>query len=139
MRTSLRKTAVRLGLVITAIFMSFAVASPSMAANQTLHTDDGDPGGSLAVTWYGDIVTICDIEADGWGVYVKVTDVSQNLYKYEMWVGGNGNCKTHRASEDGPYNLREDNYFSFKLCLRKSDEGGVTLDYCDYATWKNYE
>jgi len=134
-----KKIAARIAVVFTALLMSFAIAGPAMAADNEMKTDDGDPGGRVQVSWYGDIVTICDIEADGWGVYLSVTDVSQNLFKYSFWVGGNGNCTTNRASEGGTHDLREQNYFEFKICLRKADEGGVNLSYCDYSTWKNYQ
>lgn len=135
----MKKVAARIGLVFVAILMSLAVASPSFAADNTMHTNDGDPGGRVQVNWYGDIVTICDIEADGWGVYVSVTDIDTHSLRYSFWVGGNGNCATHRANQGGVYDLTENHTFAFKLCLRKADQGGVNLSYCDYSNWKNYQ
>lgn len=137
----MKRMFLRLALVVGAIVATFAVASPSFAADNWMYTDDGDPGGKVSASWYGDIVTYCDIEADGYGVYISVTDDTSNVFKYSDWVGGNGNCETHRASQGGIYDLTEQHYYTFKICLRKvdPDTGSVSLHYCDYATWRNFQ
>src|SRR5437899_12594670 len=87
--------------VMAGVGLSLALTGPALAADHTMHTDDGDPGGRVEFTANGDVVRLCDIEADGWAVGLYVYDVNQNLYKYGLQAGGNGTCKTARASDGG--------------------------------------
>ncbi|GIH01627.1 hypothetical protein [Plantactinospora mayteni] len=129
MRT-LSSTLVALGLGVAA---SLAVAAPAQAATHTMHTDDGDPGGRVTFTTNGDIVRLCDIEADGWAVGLVVDDYGVGR-QYSMQVGGNGTCKEVRASMGGKYDLSEGSRIGFYIYLHKSSN----LDaYSDESTWRN--
>ncbi|WP_243744590.1 hypothetical protein [Streptomyces hainanensis] len=133
MRKPSKRTALRVFVIALAALLMPVLASPSASAvnwDHQMHTDDGDPGGRLRFASYGDIVQICDIEADGWAVNVQVYDTVHGYNVDEFSVGGNGNCKTHRASNG--YNLVEGRYYRFTVALKN----GYGLQYHDYGTWK---
>jgi hypothetical protein len=120
--------------VCAAAMTASIIGSPAAsAASYTMHTDDGDPGGRVKFETDGDVVTLCDIEADGWGVYLNVRDQTQNIFKYQYTIGGDGNCQTFRASLGGAYDLRENSVITFKICLRKDGDDS----YCDTSNWAN--
>ncbi|WP_052852945.1 hypothetical protein [Streptomyces avicenniae] len=127
-----KKTTLRCAAVLAAALAFPALNATSAQAidwDHTLHTDDGDPGGRLRFEAHGDIVEICDIEADGWAVEVSV----EGYHYYDTFsVGGNGKCKTHRAS--GGYDLTEGSTYAFTLDLVK--DGVPSVRYEDYAQWK---
>lgn len=126
-----------LGILVAsmiAITGGLASASPAQAADHTLYTTDGNPGARVEFTANGDVVKLCDIEADGWGAYVFVRDVNTASVRYEIKVGGNGNCVQHDAGDGGNYDLTEGHRFEFHICLLK---GTMTFDYCDTAFWWN--
>jgi hypothetical protein len=128
------RKALRVGVVALAAVTVPVLATPSAHAiewDHTLHTDDGDPGGRLRFEALGDIVQICDIEADGWGVHTEVYDTVHGYVVDEFDVGGNGNCTDHDV-DDG-HNLVEGRYYRFMVALTHS--GGL-LQYHDYGTWK---
>jgi hypothetical protein len=72
-----------------------------------------DPAGHMWFNEYGDVVTLCDNDADGQKVTLAVTTPSGS--GYGMSVGGEGNCVTHKASEGGKYNLPEDKVITFEI------------------------
>ncbi|GAA3755853.1 hypothetical protein GCM10022225_46050 [Plantactinospora mayteni] len=115
---------------------SLTFAAPASAAtwDEWMYTDDADPGGVVRFRADGDVVQLCDIEADGWKVYLDVDDNTQSLHKYELSVGGNGNCIETRASFGSPYDLREGNVFRFTIWLDNDDNPG---SYGDTAYWAN--
>ncbi|MFG3690280.1 hypothetical protein [Micromonospora sp. NPDC047740] len=116
---------------------SLTFAAPASAAtwDHWMYTDDADPGGIVRFRADGDVVQLCDIEADGWKVYMTVSDWTQNnLHKYNLSVGGNGNCIEARASFGSPYDLREGNVFRFAIWL---DKDGSVPSYHDVAYWSN--
>ncbi|SBW17399.1 hypothetical protein FDG2_0202 [Candidatus Protofrankia californiensis] len=99
-----------------------------------MHTDGGDPGGRVTFQPDGDVVNLCDIEADGWAVYLKVTDLTAGKEKYHYTIGGVGRCQTFRASLGGPYDLAEGHVIRFTICL---DKDGRDPAYCDTSDWAN--
>ncbi|WP_129843141.1 hypothetical protein [Streptomyces sp. RFCAC02] len=129
-----RKTALRAGVVALVAAVTPVLASPSAQAitwDHTLHTDDGDPGGRLQFEAYGDIVRICDIEADGWAVGVQIIRKVAWDNSYTFQVGGNGNCAERRASQGYPFDMTEGHQYEFTVFLAK--DGGRA--YHDVATW----
>ncbi|MEV1009454.1 hypothetical protein [Streptomyces sp. NPDC049881] len=134
MRKPSKKTTLR-GAAILAAALALpalnATAAQAIDWDHQLHTDDGDPGGRLRFEAYGDIVEICDIEADGWAVEVDVYDTVGRYNVDNFRVGGNGNCATHRASNG--HDLVEGRYYEFSLSLEHSN--GLR-QYWDYAEWK---
>ncbi|MFI7277834.1 hypothetical protein [Streptomyces sp. NPDC049879] len=132
MRKPSKKTTLRGAAVLAAALALPALNATSAQAIQwdnQLHTDDTDPGGRLRFEAYGDIVEICDIEADGWAVGVKVK--GPGGYSDSFTIGGNGDCKTHRASNG--HNLREGEYYTFEVYLYS---GEIANAYRDVASWK---
>ena len=116
-------TAASAALVLT-------VANPAAAADHTMRTGDafGDVTGYSGKGWFnerGDVVTICDDDADG--IAVKMWVYKDELYgakAYEFSVGGEGNCATRKASMGSPYNLRENRHAAFLFCLHTSSTDG---------------
>jgi hypothetical protein len=128
-----RRAMAVVGMFGAATMASLAGAPAASAATYTMHTDDGDPGGRVSFQTDGDAVELCDIEADGWAVYLKVTDVTQNKFKYDYRIGGDGRCQTFRASLGAPYNLKEGDVIRFTICLNKDGRNA----YCDTSDWAN--
>jgi len=130
-----RKTVSALAASVAAIMVSFGLAAPAQAAaDHYMYTDDWGTRGGVVYFWtYGDVVQVCDRDADGYGVRVRVTDSTQGLYKYTLGVGGVDRCKSVGASDGSPYNLREGNVFHFRICLEKN---GSLYD-CNYRYWVN--
>lgn len=137
MKHALRKPLTMLGMSVIAIVMSFAVSSPALAADFSMQTNDSDPGGKLYWTAYGDIVTICDQEADGWAVEASIgywiNDSSYGTEEYEFQVGGNGECATRRANDGATWNLSETKDIFLKVCL---DKASTHVQYCDTHVWR---
>lgn len=131
----LRRSLTALATTAAAIVLSFAVANPALAADFTMQTQDGDPGGKIYWTAYGDVVKVCDQEADGWAVYASIgyyIGTSWGDEVYDLQVGGNGNCITRRASDGALYDLSETKPIFLKVCLDKSTENH---SYCDTHVW----
>ena len=136
-RKTLKKLLQTVGLTTVAIITSLAVATPASAYDDYMSTDDGDPGGRVYWTANGDIVKVCDIEADGYAVRV---DIYYNTQPGLNWtdrveVGGNGRCNEHRASDGPSHDLIEGALIHFKLCLYNSSYPSGR--FCDERDWWN--
>lgn len=118
------------GIVSAGLLTAAALlgAPEAAAADHSVRTNDGDPGGVVYFTEHGDVVQVCDIEADGWAVGV---DVYWNGGNYTLKVGGNGNCRKTDANTN---NLPENAYINFRIYLYKS---GTPYAYQDTAQWYN--
>ncbi|MFR9722809.1 hypothetical protein ACL02R_05465 [Streptomyces sp. MS19] len=131
MRKPSKKTTLR-GAAVLAAALALpalnATAAQAIDWDHQLHTNDGDPGGRVRFEAYGDIVELCDIEADGWAVRVEVYAPG---YSDEFTVGGNGNCKTHRASNG--HDLKEGQAYYFTISLYK--DSYPYGNYYDQARW----
>ena len=101
--------------------------------DEWMYTDDADSGGRVRFQRNGDVLELCDIEADGHGVRLDVYDYTAVKHKYHYFIGGNGRCQTLRASLGGRYDLAEGHVFQFRICLVKDGRAS----YCDTAYWEN--
>jgi hypothetical protein len=133
MRRTLTAAAMALLAVTTTLLASPGAAQAAWP--YSMSTDDADPGGRVRFAPDGDVVEICDIEADGWAAQVDVwnyTEGNTKIYSYQ--IGGDGNCQTLRASLGGKWDLEERDTFKFRVCL---DNSSHDPSYCDYAYWTN--
>lgn len=105
----------------------FAMLSPAFAWNAEIRTTDSRPGGRVRFLADGDVVEVCDIQADGYAVHVSVYDVTARKHKYSYRIGGNGRCQTLRASLGGKYDLAEGHVFRIRVCLKRGNEA---LKFC---------
>jgi hypothetical protein len=65
----------------------------------------------------GDLVTVCDADADGFGVSATLVDSESNSLAPIVHVGGNGKCVTRTR------NLREGTAVKLLVCLTKGSHG----------------
>lgn len=98
-----------------------------------MYTLDGDPGGRVQWTANGDVAKLCDIEADGWAVRLRVDDWETGAFNYSYTIGGNGRCIELRASLGGKYDLIEGHRFLFEICLVSDTD----VDYCNNRVISN--
>jgi hypothetical protein len=135
---ALKKVLTTAGMTAAAVTTSLAMASPAFAYDSSWRTDDGDPGGRVYWTAYGDVVKVCDIEPDGWAaaaiVYHRRTD-GRWEFDYQFYAGGNGNCADRKASEGATFNLPEGHDVQIGVCLMKDNWANV--DYCDWDVVSN--
>lgn len=109
-------------------------AASASSLDYTMYTRDGNPGGRVTFDAYGDVMRVCDIQADGWSARVRVYDhTAGGTYKYTLRAGGNGTCDTGKASYGGRYNLREEHTFQVLIDLVK----GSRADFGEVAYWWN--
>jgi hypothetical protein len=142
------KTALKFRSVLGAIGVTFAltfglavgVAPSASAADHSMQTTDGhvfgeNPGGSMWFNTYGDVVTVCDRDADG--EYAVLTVYEGGYYgpiRYTITAKGEGNCTTRKASMGSKFNLREGRTYGFELCTATASVGGIA---CNGNAWKN--
>lgn len=88
-----------------------------------------DPAGHMWFNEYGDVVTLCDNDADGQRVYLTVNASGD---AYSMSVGGEGNCVTRKAAHGGKYNLPENRYIRFEISASGDPVGSLA-----WAEWHN--
>ncbi|MGW0701315.1 hypothetical protein ACWD0A_18775 [Streptomyces sp. NPDC002867] len=129
----MKKVAKVLGVAGASCALVLGMYGRALAADHTMHT--GDPFGS-ASGWsgegyfneYGDVVTICDKESDGYAVVMHVSlDDAYGAEKYNFSVGGDGRCATRKASMGGAYDLPENRNIGFLFCRHKN---GVSSGNC---------
>ncbi|MEU9796855.1 hypothetical protein AB0E27_41030 [Streptomyces sparsogenes] len=128
-----RKTLSAFAVAVAAAGASLLTAPSASAADwwdYQMHTDDSDPGGRVRFKMNGDVVELCDIEADGWKVKLTIVHGYTGNVVDRMDVGGNGNCVTHSASNG--HNLTEGQHYYFQIYLSKD---GTPLDYDDSSDW----
>jgi hypothetical protein len=123
-----------LAVATAAAFLSLLAASPAAAADNWMYTDDSNPGGKVEFTQLGDIVKLCDIEADDHSTILYVWDQTTHKKAYVITAAGNGNCTTRNVNNGGVYDLIEDHQYSFEICLNR----GSVYTYCDTAIWNNW-
>lgn len=98
-----------------------------------MYTGDMFPGGRVQFKAYGDVVKLCDIDADGLGVWLRFRDDTQQVTKYTYTIGGEGRCQEFRSALGGRYDLKEGDTFEFKIRLTRYGH----KEFCDTAYWKN--
>ncbi|WP_346537228.1 hypothetical protein [Micromonospora sp. DPT] len=125
MKFTMRKA---LGVAAAVTALTVALPSPAMASDSyhVMNTGDAfgggifDYSGEAYFTEHGDILKICDTDADGYAVKMFVSlDDAYGAPLYEFSRSGEGNCATHQASEGGAYNLPENRYIGFLFCRWK--------------------
>jgi hypothetical protein len=129
----LRKGMAVASLCAVAMAGTIALAPGAMADTYTMHTDDTDPGGRVKFNPNGDVVEICDIEADGHAVFLDVNNYTKGTNEYTYQIGGDGRCQTLRASLGQPWDMAEGDVFRFQICLVRDS----VRNYCDTANWAN--
>ncbi|MEH0937276.1 hypothetical protein [Micromonospora psammae] len=138
MKFTVRKA---LGVAGAVTALTVALPSPAMASDSyhVMNTGDAfggpvfDYSGEAYFTEHGDIVKICDTDADGYAVKMYVAlDNADGAPLYSFTRGGEGNCATHQASEGGVYNLPENRYIGFQFCRYKDGHAGECENYRFY-------
>jgi hypothetical protein len=134
-------TRAALTMAAAASALVVGLQSPAMASDSyhVMNTGDAFGGGifdyfgEAYFTEHGDIVKVCDTDADGYGVRMYVyKDEPYGTKLYSITVGGEGNCKTHRASEGGVYDLAENRHVGFLFCRHDSTSEGECRAYRFY-------
>lgn len=105
----------------------------TLAYDEQMFTDDGNSGARVRFTANGDVVELCDIQADGYAAYLKVWNNDAALDQYTYRIGGDGRCQTFRASLGGIYDFAEGHLHGFRIALVKS--GSSKLHWADTAYW----
>lgn len=113
-------------------------STPAHAAEYLMFTKDGRPGGSVKFTAAGDKVHLCDLQADGKRVKLRVMNVTKdpNQIEYTIDASGLQACADVDASMGQPFNLAEKHCFNFDIWL--SDNGRRLQDSTNIAQWRNY-
>jgi len=92
-------------------------------------------GGYLHFVEHGDHVTLCDNDADGYGVYLDV--LVGNTWKYTLHAAGVGDCAYASAGDEySSHDLPENTNITFSMYLYKSANGG-TITGNVIKTWYN--
>jgi hypothetical protein len=116
-----------LGISAAGVLASFALATPAQAASVTIFTSDDNPGGSLSFTANGDVVELCDRQADGKRAVGNVYNPSGSR-RYTFYASGHGTCNTRGASDGGVFDLVEGQRYGFEVCLE--DDSNLTDRFC---------
>ena len=82
-----------------------AFAAPDPPDNAWDHVYSAE-GVVVYVEEHGDIISVCDAKANGYGAAVSVNDYPDKAYDATV-TAGFGSCTTHRASQGGNYDLNE--------------------------------
>jgi hypothetical protein len=123
-----------LGTSAVAVIASFGLAGTAQAASFTIFTTDDRPGGSLSFTADGDVVKLCDTQADGKRAVGNVYNPSGSR-RYTFYASGNGHCTTVGASKGGVYDLVEGQQYGFQVCLEEDND--LTDRFCREAKFTN--
>ncbi|MFJ9633155.1 hypothetical protein ACIRU8_36160 [Streptomyces sp. NPDC101175] len=137
----MKKSLRRITIPIIAAAASLALATtPAFAYDNSMHTDDTDPGGVVYWTNNGDKLEVCDIEKDGYGVHVGISwsynyDGPYTDAYYINQTAGNGTCGYRDAGDGGVYNIPEGTYVWVWIALKKGDK--IDTDTRDDSVWLN--
>jgi len=83
---------------------TFSTSAYATSWGGNVYTSDSKKGGAARWIENGDIVEICDVEADGYGVYAVLYQTrADKLLMEGMVTAGNGTCTT--VSKDVPENV----------------------------------
>jgi hypothetical protein len=120
----------------TTVVTDRALAADAIAGpHYWMYTDDDNPGGRIDFWPNGDVVELCDIQADGYAAYASLGPNSGSGWVgYSLSVGGNGKCVIHRASQGGHYDLPEEACVAVFIFL---DKNGGFPQFTDSAAWIN--
>jgi|tagenome__1003787_1003787.scaffolds.fasta_scaffold19563856_2 hypothetical protein len=131
---NLRRPFATVGLTTAAVLGTLVMATSAFAADMTLKTTDDNPGGTISFTADGDVLKLCDSDADGKRAVTYVRDGSRTVYW--MWASGNGNCITRSASNGSPFNLTEGHTYTFRVCIDNNNDNTSDDQFCNSANKK---
>jgi hypothetical protein len=122
-------------LAVMTLVVPLVAPSPAHAEDwdEWMYTEDIFAGGRVEFRAYGDVVKLCDTDADGHKVWLQVRDDTDGKLQYTYTIGGEDRCQEFRSSLGGKYDLAEGHTFEFKICLMHYDH----KEFCDTAYWKN--
>lgn len=106
------------------------VTAPQASAASWDHrmlSGDINPGAAIRFVQRGDVVQVCDIEADSYTAYGRV---SWSTKSYSLRVAGRGRCIQTDART---HNLPEKTKITFRICLQKASD----KYYCHTTKWYN--
>jgi hypothetical protein len=120
----------------TMVVTDQALAADAIAGpHYWMYTDDDNPGGRIDFWPNGDVVELCDTQADGYSVHADLGPNSgSGFVGYSLSVGGNGKCVIARASQGGTRDLPEEACIAVFIFLNKS---GGSPQFTDSAAWIN--
>jgi hypothetical protein len=139
LRTSAMTRLIRIG-ACTAALLAVA-ASTAQAADHDMYSKDDvfpgeSPGAHMWFNEHGDVVTLCDNDADG--MKATLTVAYGSAYhppaKYTMSVGGDGRCTTRKARLGRRFNLAENRRVGFLICVQNP---GQQPQLCNANSWVN--
>jgi len=126
-----------LAVMTAVIFGPPTAASAADGPHYWMYTDDSAPNGGKVDFWsLGDIVQVCDIDADSARAVVTVQDLTSGYALYTVEASGNGVCSSRRASDGGVYDLTEGHCIGVNIYLL--DNGKEVPGSWDSAGWRNY-
>jgi hypothetical protein len=109
------------GVLATASSASATVDPPPGSWDHTWATSDAGQGGTVYIAENGDIVTLCDTNADGRTPHIEIVyeDGPGDWGSAYALVasGGEGSCISARASQGGAYNLPENKEIGVTIWL----------------------
>lgn len=109
-RTVLGATTALVAGIALATPASATITPPGGAWDHIVTTRDAAPhGGTVYIQEYGDVIDLCDTDADGLAPTVQINYTLDGIpYHYGMTAsGGYGSCVVRSASDGGVYNLPE--------------------------------
>jgi hypothetical protein len=111
------------GSLLSATAASATVDPPSGGWDHTWTTTDGDKGGTVYISEYGDHVSVCDTDADGYAPRVRISNEEGSVpgaydARYTLTAsGGLGSCASASASQGGVYDLPENTSIGVTIWL----------------------
>lgn len=123
-------------LLMYAVMVTVAAASVTMPTaataveqeRHTIRTTDDNPGGTVTIAERGDVMRVCDTDADGRGAEVKVSWPGR---VYILTADEEGNCTTRDASWGQLYDIPENATVWTTVSLDGSPDFHKTL------VWRN--
>ncbi|MEU3838603.1 hypothetical protein AB0E88_00975 [Streptomyces sp. NPDC028635] len=126
-------TVIAAGGVLATASSASATVDPPGSWDHTWTTVDAGKGGTVYIAEYGDVVSLCDTNADGRTPEAEVSYESVNgwVSAYSLRAsGGEGSCASARASDGGSHNLPENKEIEVTLWLGPLyHDYGVTTHY----------
>ncbi|MEU3843375.1 hypothetical protein AB0E88_25455 [Streptomyces sp. NPDC028635] len=133
---ALAATTVMLGCasLATATSASATVDPPGGGWDHTYTTSDAKHGGTVYVSEYGDVISLCDTAADGLAPRADIFSEESIAGLYDLQYsltasGGEGSCVTSRASQGGVHDLPEGRHISITVWLGPDRKSQTTHNY----------
>ncbi|MDF6043801.1 hypothetical protein LRD69_17025 [Streptomyces sp. JH14] len=99
------------GMLATATSASATLDPPGGSWDHTWTTADAGHGGTINVEEYGDILNLCDTDADGKSPVAEIQIFSPSGYYdsdiFLVATGGYSSCDVSAASQGGVHNIPE--------------------------------